>query len=1552
MASAPTSSQPVQRQLFSLLKRVHALPTLHRSLDRLSFPELLLPHQYESRGLTTIEPLFEELHRLIKALRRHGKQDPLFNEIERAYSSYIEKVSATQGEEQVRLLNGPTRLFALVQRGQATLFMQSSRRFSLIAQELAHATGDNPTFSTISQAGLEKIFQHPLFERVAALLIDTPSGEVSIEEISPLQAIEWWVLPQESLDQLILQFSELIQSDRMVHLLARQGSADLIRFALSKGANPNQIGQRRRTPLHDAAEAGQIEAARSLIELGAEVNATDLDGRAPLHLAALQGNVPMVQLLLDAKGDPSQVGLEGETLLHIAAGKGDLPLLALLLELPSGKEWLHLEDSDGKIPLHRAVWGDPKPEAVRLLLQAGTVINRQNKYGFTPLHWSAKHGHLESAQLLLSAGARIDLCNQNEKSPFDLAIEWGQDEVVWLFLGGGDRSMPQISSYPSSSSSSSSSPSSSSSSSGQAASSSDREGSIYRAFEAAYESRDPLQQIFWLEKLAQFPLQKGDFTTAAHLLNGALALAEESRINPAYQQFLINRLERIEGVLLERLGKKTPADHRNYLEGHREALHLVRTRVFDLFERVAIEEFQRELTLGYQGILNRLIDESISLLGPVDPGEFTVVGFGSMARGEMSPYSDLEFAFLIRNPERRPYFRALSELLELKIINMGETKSEIVRFKRRAEGDRPATSLVRSGFSLDSGGIRPSGKRGVYELIGTVEELARFQTEEWLQLHDAEIVLANAMRTACWVRGDRTLFNRYQREINRILESKSGPLSFFSIGTKIRESRALELMRGYSHEFIPRLDRDRIDLQAFDVKKELYRLPQSVISALALFYGLKKNNTLEQIDELLERGMLSEEGTTRLKRVLRSVCGLRIQTHLFYKTEKEILSQGEERDLFPITPRMAQEILELYRTLIPLHQRLNLFLGGDRRAFVRSSLYDPGVGVYDDPLRADLQSAQSAVILNPNSYFCRLDLGSLLLKLGQGVEAIVHFEEALRLLKREHGDRPYSETAKALMSLGLAYKELREFEKGIEYLNSSLAMARELHEGRPHSEVARILTELGLIYKEHGEVDKAIEHLESSLTMTKQLHGDRAHPETARSLNQLGLVYRDLRVFGKAVECHLSSLEMLRQIHGDQPHRDIAATLSGLSNAYSEISEHEIATEQLNLSPKIFEQIYNKPPNLEIVDIIIKFVNVYKKSGQYQKAFEHLDRFYEICCSLEAFGRDQMILFLRTNLPKLADYDNNPNYLDYLNKYMNYAHKIIDYDESYFKDSQIRLSHSRNNSRIDGILKESKIIHEQMIVAKSTTSILTTILRCGSFRKRYWETIRLKISGIADQSRYFLEAKPTLEPKIIVTLYCCLGALEKKLGIFDLESGSEMEIHLRRAVESYRIALSIVKELHLNQPHSDIANILIKLGNAHYRYRVGSCESYYDEAFVTMNRLIQGDQPQSDVANGLRRLGSIYYRLANRSRVISSTTGYPMPWQTTQLLRAVKIYEKAIESYKKSLELYSQLFGIDHPNTQKTKIMIEAAITAQEKQTVLLSTLTSSSSSQPQASHT
>ena len=85
---------------------------------------------------------------------------------------------------------------------------------------------------------------------------------------------------------------------------------------------------------------------------------------------------------------------------------------------------------------------------------------------------------------------------------------------------------------------------------------------------------------------------------------------------------------------------------------------------------------------------------------------FAVIALGSLARNEMSPYSDLEFAILVDNTSERSlhYIRRLVQWLELKVINLGETEIEVL--------DKGRLSPIKPGLNFDKGGNTPLDKHG------------------------------------------------------------------------------------------------------------------------------------------------------------------------------------------------------------------------------------------------------------------------------------------------------------------------------------------------------------------------------------------------------------------------------------------------------------------------------------------------------------------------------------------------------------------------------------------------------------------------------------------------------------------------------------------------------------------------------------------------------------------------------------------------------------------------------------------------------------------------
>ena len=75
---------------------------------------------------------------------------------------------------------------------------------------------------------------------------------------------------------------------------------------------------------------------------------------------------------------------------------------------------------------------------VRSLLQEGADVNTAQGDGMTALHWAAVNGQLDTAKMLLYAGANLRATTRlHAYSPLHLASRSGHADTVKLFLDNG-----------------------------------------------------------------------------------------------------------------------------------------------------------------------------------------------------------------------------------------------------------------------------------------------------------------------------------------------------------------------------------------------------------------------------------------------------------------------------------------------------------------------------------------------------------------------------------------------------------------------------------------------------------------------------------------------------------------------------------------------------------------------------------------------------------------------------------------------------------------------------------------------------------------------------------------------------------------------------------------------------------------------------------------------------------------------------------------------------------------------------------------------------------
>lgn len=158
-----------------------------------------------------------------------------------------------------------------------------------------------------------------------------------------------------------------------------------------------------------------------------------------LMAAVTAGNLQEVKKLIQAGADlevryPILNGFnDGHTPLLVASRDGHTEIVKELLE--AGANVNAVEPTFGAVPLHKATYNG-HADITRLLVQhPGVDLDFQGpSNGYTPLLDALWHGFVDCAEILINAGARLDLRGHDGKNALDIALDvFGPDhEIVQL----------------------------------------------------------------------------------------------------------------------------------------------------------------------------------------------------------------------------------------------------------------------------------------------------------------------------------------------------------------------------------------------------------------------------------------------------------------------------------------------------------------------------------------------------------------------------------------------------------------------------------------------------------------------------------------------------------------------------------------------------------------------------------------------------------------------------------------------------------------------------------------------------------------------------------------------------------------------------------------------------------------------------------------------------------------------------------------------------------------------------------------------------------------
>jgi ankyrin repeat protein len=236
---------------------------------------------------------------------------------------------------------------------------------------------------------------------------------------------------------------------------ARRGNNAALRDLLQKKVDVNAAAADGATALHWASYHDDLPAADLLLAAGADVNAANDLGVTPLWTASQNGSAAMVEKLFAAGANPNAPLLSGETPLMVGARSGHPEVVRLLL---ANKADVNARGFRAQTALMWAA-AQKHPAVVKLLLAHGANVHARSEVwsqvmavpphgypdynrsiphgGYTALLFAARAGDLESAKLLVAAGAPVNDQDAWGVTATVLAAHSGYYDLVQFLLAKG-----------------------------------------------------------------------------------------------------------------------------------------------------------------------------------------------------------------------------------------------------------------------------------------------------------------------------------------------------------------------------------------------------------------------------------------------------------------------------------------------------------------------------------------------------------------------------------------------------------------------------------------------------------------------------------------------------------------------------------------------------------------------------------------------------------------------------------------------------------------------------------------------------------------------------------------------------------------------------------------------------------------------------------------------------------------------------------------------------------------------------------------------------------
>ena len=324
-----------------------------------------------------------------------------------------------------------------------------------------------------------------------------------------------------------------------------------------------------------------------------------------------------------------------------------------------------------------------------------------------------------------------------------------------------------------------------------------------------------------------------------------------------------------------------------------------------------IRNLQEKISINYKDIMAEILQYCQTAMGN-SPCRFTLIGMGSLARNETTPYSDFEHIIVLEeNCQLKPdyekvleYFRWLSVIFQIIVINLKETivpSVDIESFKTTEKGKSECwfyDRITTRGISFD--GMMPHACKFPLGQKVLFDETKKYETElikpvdEMLQYLDSHqdlkngYHLKNILTKVCYVGGEKNIFDNFQTKVYKLLDNQSQDEKKQGIKKMLIEDL---------DNFATRSNFLKHTSKSFNIKKDLYRSTTIFLSALGQVENIRASSCFDIIERLAEKQIITDRLKSKLMFAVAVACEIRLRRYMKQKRQDdEIKSLKSHQD--------------------------------------------------------------------------------------------------------------------------------------------------------------------------------------------------------------------------------------------------------------------------------------------------------------------------------------------------------------------------------------------------------------------------------------------------------------------------------------------------------------------------------------------------------------------------------------------------------------------------------------------------------------------------------